>query len=229
MAFASFFSNMNEIALLKLGHLLCLVYWLGGDLGVFYSSFYVVDEKRSVETRLATAKILFSLDMAPRISMPLILGFGVHLAERMNMIHLPFDLVPITWALVGAWIALVLTVHFRKSSFTKRILMPMDFWFRGVFIVLVLSWCGWEWLGAGEAVIDWAAWKLALFALAVFCGLMVRIRLRPFGPAFARLKTGTHDEGDNAAIRRALGGTRPYVVGIWVILLLESALGVHLL
>ena len=229
MAFESYFLNMNEIALLKLGHLLCLVYWLGADLGVFYSSYFVADEKRSVETRLATAKILFSLDMAPRISMPLILGFGVHLAERMNMIQLAVDLVPFTWAFVAAWIALVLAVHFRKTPFTQRILLPTDFWFRGIFIMLVLSWCLWEWLGAGEALTDWAAWKLALFSLAVFCGLMIRIRLRPFVPAFARLKTGSHDAADNAAIRRALGGTRPFVVGIWVIILWESALGVHLL
>jgi hypothetical protein len=220
---------MTEIALLKLGHVLCVVYWLGADLGVFYSSFFVVDEKRSTETRIATAKILFSLDMAPRLSMPLMLGFGVHLAERMNMINLPFDLVIGTWTLVAAWIALVLTVHFRKTPFTAQILLPTDFWFRGIFVVLLTGWCLWEWLGPGDDLIDWAAWKLLLFAATVFCGLMIRVRLRIFAPAFARLKQGAHGEADNAAIREALTSTRPYVWAIWIIIVWESALGVHLI
>ena len=33
-----------EIGILKLIHILCLVYWLGADLGVFYSSYYLVNE-----------------------------------------------------------------------------------------------------------------------------------------------------------------------------------------
>ena len=38
---------MTELALLKMAHILGLVYWLGGDLGVFYSSFFVADEKEA--------------------------------------------------------------------------------------------------------------------------------------------------------------------------------------
>jgi hypothetical protein len=218
---------MIDIPLLKLAHLLCLVYWLGGDLGVFYSSFFVADEKRSPETRVAAAKILFALDQAPRLCMPLILGLGVHLAVRLGMIRAPFELVLGTWLLVAAWVGMVLVLHFKHGGKMVKILMPIDFWFRGVFVASVTGLCLWNLFGQGTLLIDWASWKLLLFAATVMCGLMIRVRLRPFAPAFMRLKAETHDASDNAAIRRALTGTRPFVIAIWVALLLESALGVH--
>ena len=39
----------TELGILKLIHILCLVYWLGADLGVFYSSYFLIDEKLSRE------------------------------------------------------------------------------------------------------------------------------------------------------------------------------------
>ena len=47
-----------EIGILKLIHILCLVYWLGADLGVFYSSYYLVNEKLSRDTRINVSKNL---------------------------------------------------------------------------------------------------------------------------------------------------------------------------
>ena len=78
-----------RLELLKLGHVLCLVYWLGADLGVFYSSYFVADDKLKAETRVAMAKLLFALDQGPRICMPLIFAFGAHLAFRLGLWQIP--------------------------------------------------------------------------------------------------------------------------------------------
>ena len=44
---------MSDILFLKFLHTVGFAYWLGGDLGVFYSSYFVADERRSPErTRL---------------------------------------------------------------------------------------------------------------------------------------------------------------------------------
>ncbi|MDP7297072.1 MAG: hypothetical protein QGF92_06425, partial [Gammaproteobacteria bacterium] len=50
-------------------HLLLFVYWLGGDLGVYYSSGMVVDPKLSNSARVTAAKIMVNLDFVPRICM----------------------------------------------------------------------------------------------------------------------------------------------------------------
>ena len=60
---------MNEYLIIKFLHLVGFAYWLGGDLGVFHSSYYVADPNRSPEVRVAAAKILFWLDQVPRICM----------------------------------------------------------------------------------------------------------------------------------------------------------------
>ncbi|MFZ9086446.1 MAG: hypothetical protein ACO3C6_07725, partial [Steroidobacteraceae bacterium] len=46
-------------------HLLLFVYWLGGDVGVFYASRFVVDTSLTREERLTAAKIFLDLDMLP--------------------------------------------------------------------------------------------------------------------------------------------------------------------
>ncbi len=215
---------MLEIGLLKLGHLLCLVYWLGADLGVFYSSYFVTDEKLSTETRVTTARILFALDQAPRICMPLILAFGVHLAYRLGMWNLPAVAVAAAWLICLGWLAMVLTLHVRGQN--AKGLTTFDYWFR-VAVVAVLSAYA-TYALAGGHVTTWLAVKLLVFAGLVACGLMVRRGLRPFGPAFTALVQGRAGDEDNAAIRGSLARTRPFVVAIWAGLLVNTALGLHL-
>ena len=74
----------------------------------------------------------------------------------------------------------------------------------------------------------WVAAKLIIFGVMIACGFAVRIKLRDFGPAFANLTLGNPSEADNVAIRRSLGGTRPFVITIWIGLLASTALGLHL-
>ena len=76
---------MNEFLLLKLLHVVGFAYWLGMDLGVFYSSYFVANDRLSSDVRAATAKILFALDQGPRICMTMMLPLGIHLVWRMGI------------------------------------------------------------------------------------------------------------------------------------------------
>ena len=67
---------MSLYDLLIIFHLLLFVYWLGGDMGVFYSSGMVVDTKLSNSARVTAAKIMIDLDFVPRICMTLMLTVG---------------------------------------------------------------------------------------------------------------------------------------------------------
>ncbi|MFQ5635893.1 MAG: hypothetical protein ACE5G3_11270, partial [Gammaproteobacteria bacterium] len=60
---------MSFYDLLIIFHLLLFVYWLGGDMGVFYSSGMVIDSKLSNPARVIAAKIMITLDFVPRICM----------------------------------------------------------------------------------------------------------------------------------------------------------------
>ena len=216
---------MTEIGVLTFAHLLCLVYWLGADLGVFTSSYYVANPALSAETRVNMVKLLFFLDQAPRLCMPLIFATGVHLAARMGWLSLEPSAVWLVWGMCLAWLAMVATLH--KLGPRAQMLIKIDAVFR-VLLIAALLLIGIAALLEGWFA-DWIAVKLLVFAGLVSCGLLIRLKLKPFGPAFGKLAAGQVTDQDNAAISRSLNATRPFVVAIWLGLLINTALGLHLL
>lgn len=61
-------------------HVLVFVYWLGGDLGAFYSSRFLTRPGVTPEKRLLAAKIVGDVDMAPRSALILTFPTGLALA-----------------------------------------------------------------------------------------------------------------------------------------------------
>ena len=220
---------MTELALLKMVHLLGLVYWLGADLGVFYSSFFVVDEKRSPEIRIAAAKILFSLDFAPRVCMPLMLPTGVHLAQMMGSFKVPDLVVAVGWVVGLVWLGMVVFLNFMTNQQAKDRLFKVDFNFRLVVIAVLLVYSAMELISASNLLRDWLVYKVIVFAGTIACGLAIRVKLRQFTPAFRKLVEGVHSDADSHAISRSLIETRPYVIAIWIGLLLNTAWSVKLI
>lgn len=219
---------MNEFLLIKLMHVIGFAYWLGCDLGVFYSSYFVADARRSADVRIVTAKILFALDQAPRICMTMMLPTGTHLAWKMGVLQMDAALMAFIWLACFAWLAMVITLHVAALSKGKALLTTFDFFFRLTLSLGLIVAGLYSLLGSGTLP-GWLAAKLAIFGGLVGCGLVIRIKLRPFGPAFANLASGQVSDDDNAAIRQSLGATRPFVVTIWIGLIASTALGLHLI
>lgn len=220
---------MTELALLKMAHVLCLVYWLGGDLGVFYSSFFVADEKKSPEVRIAAAKILFTLDLAPRICMTLMLPTGIHLAHMMGRLKVPELVVTASWILCLAWLAMVLILHFASRGRDLTILAKFDFRFRIVVVMALIAFALYTLLSPARILTDWLAYKMIVFACLVFCGLMIRVKLRKFTPAFKKLAEGTFSATDSRQVGQTLLSTRPFVFAIWIGILLNMAWSLRLI
>ena len=220
---------MFELALLKMVHVLGLVYWLGTDLGVFYSSLFVVDEKRSPEVRIAAAKILFTLDFAPRVCMPLMLPTGVHLAKMMGAFKVPDMVVAACWVVGLFWVGMVVFLNFTSNQKAKERLFKVDFNFRLVVIAILLVFAAYELLTSSQLLRDWLVYKVIVFAGTIACGLAIRVKLRQFTPAFRKLVEGVHSDADSSAISRSLIETRPYVIAIWIGLLANTAWSVKLI
>lgn len=220
---------MSDLLLMKLVHVLCLAYWLGADLGVFYSSYFVANDKLSVETRSATAKILFALDQGPRICMTLMLPSGIHLAWRMRLFEFGDTVMALIWLAAFAWLAMVVTLHVLRPGPAKNFLTAFDLWFR-LTLATALTVLGATGLLTAElGMPHWLAWKVLIFGGLVACGLVIRIKLRPFAPAFTQMLAGNGGEIENKVIRDSLSGTRPFVLAIWTGIIASSAFGLHLI
>jgi hypothetical protein len=55
------------------------------------------------------------------------------------------------------------------------------------------------------------------------------MKLKPFGPAYLNLSAGEATQADEDAIEHSIAVTRPWMVVIWLGLLVSAALGLHLL
>ncbi|MFZ8887185.1 MAG: hypothetical protein ACO4AL_08190 [Steroidobacteraceae bacterium] len=206
-------------------HLLLFVYWLGGDVGVFYASRFVVDTSLTREARLTAAKIFLDLDMLPRYCMALMLTAGGLLAEFSGIRHSPWELLAIV--LLGpAWVALVHLVHARQGTAAGRTLARLDVWFRLAVIAALLVSVVESLTSARLAGQEWLAAKLVIFAGLIACGLMIRRNLPPFVEGFRCLASSGPTAESDRLMREGLRHCQPWVLTIWAGLLTSAALGI---
>lgn len=219
---------MSEYLILKFLHLIAFVYWLGGDLGTFLASRQVVNPANSPESRHIALKIMLACDQGPKMAMPLILPLGVHAAVLSGQMPAPAWLVPAVWLLAVVWLGNVLVLYFNEGkAFTTR-LAKADLIMR-IAIVVVLSVYAVLALLDHLNLADWLAWKLLVFAALVACGIMIRLHLKPFVPAFAAMMANGASAETDAAMQNSIARCRPFVWAIWLGLFVNAALGVHLL
>ena len=220
---------MDTFLLVTFLHLTGFAYWLGGDLGVFHTSYYVANPANAPEVRVAAARILFWLDQVPRICMTMMLPTGLQLGWQAGLLGFGAPVMLFIWLAAFAWLGMVVYLHLASPSSTKTLLTRVDFWFRLALSVTLLA--------TGSAIVVngafdlpyWIGAKIAIFGALVGLGLIIRIKLKPFGPAFANIAAGKGTAADDDAINQSLGGTRPFVVAIWIGILTSAALGIHLL
>jgi len=207
-------------------HVLLFVYWLGGDLGVFYSSKFVVKPDISPEARAVSAKIMLDLDQIPRICMSLMLTVGGILTEFIGVPHPWYQQIGII--LLGpVWFFCVMYLHFRHGTKAYPLVAKFDMFIRyAVVIGLPISvWLHWDSNNLGDY--PWVAAKLLIFAFLVFCGIMVRRYIGPFFAVLLKCRAGeTPTDEENEAQRKSLSQVRVWVFMIWAGVFIEGFIGI---
>ena len=207
-------------------HVLLFVYWLGGDLGVFYSSKFVVKPDISPEARAISAKIMLDLDQIPRICMSLMLTVGGILTEFIGIPHPWYQKIGIL--LLGpVWFFCVMYLHFRHGSNAYPMVAKFDMFIRwAVVIGIPISvWLHWETNRLG--LYPWVAGKLLMFAFLVFCGIMVRGKIGPFFQVLMKCRAGeTPTAEENAAQVKSLSEVRVWVFMIWAGVFISGFVGI---
>jgi len=79
--------------------------------------------------------------------------------------------------------------------------------------------------GQGPLVTDWISIKVALFGVLVFCGIMIRMRGKPIGPALRKILSDGSSPELEAELVRGFDRTRPFILAIWFLLLVAAFVG----
>jgi hypothetical protein len=211
--------------LLLILHLLLFCYWLGGDIGVFYSSGFAADPKLGIEARMTAAKIMLNLDIVPRICAALMLTVGGLLSEYAGVSHPGWQLAAIV-LLAPVWLALELILHFKHDTPLGKGLAKFDSPFKWAIVIACIASVLWSFSTGRLADAPWVGYKILVFAAIVFCSLMITKTIGPYIVGIQRIATGEINDAENAAMTASLKQVKWAVVGIWGGLLIEVVLGV---
>jgi len=216
---------MTAYDLAILAHLLLFCYWLGGDIGVFYSSKFVVNPDLGRESRLIAAKIMIGCDLVPRICMRLMLTSAGILSEYIGIEHPLWQMIGII-VLGPVWLTMVLTLHFFHKAAFIPFLTRIDFYFRWIIVVGGIASCLYAVNIGRFDDTPWIAAKLLIFASMVFSGLMIRINLKGFNTSYVKIIGDNYNDTDNLVMINSLKKAKPWVFYIWAALVLEATLGI---
>lgn len=213
-------------------HIILLTYWLGSDIGVFYASKFVVNPDISPVGRGIAMKIMHLVDLAPRVCLILMLPSGVTLMAASDFGRDLFLGWPLALAWIGglAWLAIMLIAFFKSPAKHADLAYRADWIVRvsvtvGLIVVALYALAVAEPFGV-ETNPKWLAAKVLAYSLCILAGIMIRVSLKPFGPAFAALMaTGSTPEIE-ADIGGAMKRSIPWVYAIWVLVLIAAFLGV---
>ncbi|WJT00293.1 hypothetical protein [Novosphingobium humi] len=211
------------VTLLALLHILIPIYWLGGDLGAFYSARFLIDARRSVPERMLALTILNNIDMAPRTTLILAFPTGFTLAAVKGWLAVPHGWLGLVWAAFLAWLVLAWLVHLRHGP-AGATYKKVDIAVRYV-VLASLAGAGVAGLTGALAMPLFIALKLLVLAACIVIGLIVRIQLVPLFPAIIAMKSTGATPDTDATIRRVLGITTPTVQVIWALVLAACFLG----
>ena len=213
---------MYDQALFSLLHVLVFVYWLGGDLGAFYTSRFLTQPDVGAERRLMAAKIVGDVDMAPRTALILALPTGLILAESKGWLSLGWPIVAAVALVFLAWLILAWHLHLKHGD-APPLLKQLDL---GIRWGLVFGLAGWAIAAlTGSTTLPlFLALKLLVLVSCILLGLLIRSVLTPLGPALAGL-AGPDADTAQTNLAQTLNRARPLVACIWALLLIAAFLG----
>ena len=130
---------MIEVQTIWIGvHVFLLVYWLGADISVFYSSLQIIKHENSLETRAAIAKILGFINWVPLlVSIPM-LPVGLMLAAGSGLSPVEGAWLVIPWILSCMWLLIAVGAVTQRGTSLGKIYATIDLWIRYVLIFLLV-------------------------------------------------------------------------------------------
>ncbi len=221
--------TFNELLVLKWVHIVAMVYWLGGEWGVFQTSYNVVNHKLPFDERKRHMETAYRIDILARTGIILLLPLGLHMGHLWGLQPLGGAWLVGMWLFYAGWLSLCWMAFFARETDKGIRYTMIDEKIRFVVIPLLIlvsiaSLLGHGPLVAGEGQ-KWYASKMLLFSGTLIIGLKLRFIMREWTAMFRILATGPNSEVE-AKLETSIAFGRKIAYLYWVTILTVAYLGV---
>ena len=212
---------MNEIDILRWLHILAMVYWLGGEWGVFQSSYFVVNRNLAMDERRRHMETAYRIDILARTGIILLMPLGLHMGNLYGFVPILDGYIGLMWIGFALWLSLTWSAFFTRVTDLGIRLTKIDEAVRYVYIpaVLLIGIGGFFSLGIYEVDAGnyWFTAKTTIYGGMLVIGLLLRFIMREWTTLFRVLDAGPNEQAEmrlDWSIRRARLLAYVYWIGI---------------
>jgi len=172
--------------ILKWAHIIAVVYWLGGEWGVFQTSFNILNPRLSLEERRRHLETAYRIDILARTGILLLLPLGFQMGNDLGAN--PFgDLVAPVWVLSIAWLSLTWAAFIKRETDVGIRLTRIDERIRYVVIPVLFFTALYSLISGGPFTQKWFSAKVLIYSLLLVAGLALRFVMRHWTTIFREL------------------------------------------
>lgn len=213
--------GVTSSAWLTFFHVLLFVFWLGADLGVYYSAKYVARSDLEKPERLRFLELLLRVDMYPRSTLILMLPVGFSLAQVAGWAVMPAAALIGVWVAGLAWFVLMWSVHKKPQALGLK---KLDVMVRYSVIAALIGLAGLSFAKGVWSDQAWLAIKLVLFAAVMGLGLLLRGSVALWIQGFSLLEKDA--DAGNALIHKGHKEATRFAHTLWLLLIVMAFLGI---
>jgi len=210
---------MATVDILRWLHILAMVYWLGGEWGVFQTAYKVTDPKLPFDERMRHMDTAFRIDILARTGIISLLPLGLH----MGFIY---GIQPLGGAwLVGMWVlyfilfAVTYGAYFKRGTPLGTRLRVIEDWSRYILIPTLILTGLFSLLGHGPFSADvgekWFSTKVMVFGMLLIIGVILRFVMHEWPVLFQILASGP-DETAEAKLAKSIKLAQTVAYIYWV-------------
>ncbi|MEM8985934.1 MAG: hypothetical protein AAGC95_04350 [Pseudomonadota bacterium] len=192
------FLSINELAILRWLHIIAMVYWLGGEWGVFQTSYKVVNPSLSLEERSRHMDTAYRIDILARTGIISLLPLGLHMGYLWGVQPLGGAWLAAMWGLWALWMGVTWGAFARRGKPHGKLLSDIEDWTRYLLIPTLIITAVTSLLGHGPfAAADgqrWYAAKILVYGSLLIIGVILRLIMHEWRAMFPVLAAGPNPE-----------------------------------
>jgi hypothetical protein len=211
---------ISTILVLKWLHIIAMVYWLGGEWGVFQTSYNVINRKLSMEERRRHMETAYRIDILARTGILLLFPLGWHMGNFWGVQPFGGIWIVAMWLFFAVWLVICWAAFIARESDKGLALTKFDEKIRFIFIPVILvaavsSLMGYGPFEAGEMQ-KWYSAKVLIFSLLLMIGLKLRFVMREWTELFRILATEPGNQDAEMTLERSLRTARVLAYIYWI-------------